>query len=221
MLCCGAVARCASCIRRTPSHCFTTHSHTTWYAATTPRLQIRIELWILQYNFSKEQSICWLRNWSDSTKMHGATIRFIVHYHVYRCLPHVPILSQINLVHALPFHFLKIHFNIILPSMSGSSNWPLSLGFPHQNPVCDSPLPHTCYMSHPYHSSWFDHLNSIWWEVQIIKILIMKFTPLPSYTVPPRPKYSPQHPILKHPQPKFLPQCERQFHTHTKQQTKL
>jgi len=33
-------------IRRTPSHCSTTHSHTTWYAATTPRLQIRIELWI-------------------------------------------------------------------------------------------------------------------------------------------------------------------------------
>jgi len=33
-------------IRRTPSHCFTTHSHTTRYAATTPRLQIRIELWI-------------------------------------------------------------------------------------------------------------------------------------------------------------------------------
>ena len=25
----------------------TTHSHTTWYAATTPRLQIRIELWML------------------------------------------------------------------------------------------------------------------------------------------------------------------------------
>ena len=34
-------------IRRTPSHCSTTHSHTTWYTATTPRLQIRIELWIL------------------------------------------------------------------------------------------------------------------------------------------------------------------------------
>ena len=27
--------------------------------------------------------------------------------------------------------------------------------------------------------------------------------------VPLRPKYSPQHPILKHPQPTFLPQCER------------
>jgi hypothetical protein len=27
--------------------------------------------------------------------------------------------------------------------------------------------------------------------------------------VPPTPKYSPQHPILKHSQPTFLPQCER------------
>jgi len=44
-MCCGAVARCG--IRSTPSHCSTTHSYTTWYAATTPRLQIRIELWIL------------------------------------------------------------------------------------------------------------------------------------------------------------------------------
>jgi hypothetical protein len=32
-----------------------------------------------------------------------------------------------------------------------------------------------------------------------------------SFLVPPRPKYvySPQHPVLKHPQPTFLPQCQR------------
>jgi len=29
------------------------------------------------------------------------------------------------------------------------------------------------------------------------------------HLVPLRPKYSPQHPILKHPQPAFLPQCQR------------
>ena len=33
--------------RSTPSHCSTTHPYTTRYAATTPLLQIRIELWIL------------------------------------------------------------------------------------------------------------------------------------------------------------------------------
>jgi len=35
-------------------------------------------------------------------------------------------------------------------------------------------------------------------------------------------KYFPQHPILKHPQPMFLPQMwVTKFHTHTKQQAKL
>jgi hypothetical protein len=37
----------------------------------------------------------------------------------------------------------------------------------------------------------------------------MYFSPFPCYPVPLRPKYSPQHPILKHPQPTFLPKCER------------
>jgi hypothetical protein len=33
----------------------------------------------------------------------------------------------------------------------------------------------------------------------------MKFSPIPCYLVSLRPKYSPQHHILKHPQPTFLP----------------
>jgi hypothetical protein len=32
----------------------------------------------------------------------------------------------------------------------------------------------------------------------------MYFSPLPCHLVPLRPKYSPQHPTLKHPQPTFL-----------------
>jgi hypothetical protein len=39
----------------------------------------------------------------------------------------------------------------------------------------------------------------------------MKFSPLPCYLVPLRPKYFPQHPTLKHLQPNFLLLC--QFHT--------
>jgi len=44
------------------------------------------------------------------------------------------------------YHFLKIHLNIILPTMPGSSKWSPSLRFPYQNPVYTSPLPHTCYI---------------------------------------------------------------------------
>ena len=37
----------------------------------------------------------------------------------------------------------------------------------------------------------------------------MQSPPVPRYLVPPRSKYSPQHLVLKHPQPPFLPQCQR------------
>jgi hypothetical protein len=45
------------------------------------------------------------------------------------------------------------------------------------------------------HSSRFYHPYNIRWGVQIMKLVIMKFSPLPCYLVPLRPKYSPQHPI--------------------------
>jgi hypothetical protein len=44
----------------------------------------------------------------------------------------------------------------------------------------------------------------------------MKFSPLPCYLVSLRLKYSPQNPILKHPRPTFLPQCQRPSFTPVK-----
>jgi hypothetical protein len=90
-----------------------------------------------------------------------------------------------------------------------SPQWFLSFRFAHQNTIHSFPLPHTRYMPHLSYSSRCYHRHSTGWAVQIMELLIMNFSPFPCHFVPLRPKYSPQHPILKHPQPTFLPQCQR------------
>jgi hypothetical protein len=83
-------------------------------------------------------------------------------------------LSWASSIQSMPLsHFLKVHFNIILPSTPGSPKWSPFLRSPHQNPVCTSLFPHTCYMPRPSHSSRFDYPNNIWWWVQVIKFLVM------------------------------------------------
>jgi hypothetical protein len=131
------------------------------------------------------------------------------YYRIQKCPKPVSILSQLDPVHTPTSNFLKIHPNIIIPSTPGSPQRSLSLRFPHQNPVHVSPLPHPSYMPLTSHSSRLYHSHNIGWGVQIIQLLIMYFSPFPCHLVPLRPKYSPQHPILKHPQPTFLPQCQR------------
>ena len=128
--------------------------------------------------------------------------------------PNIPLCGDICI-------YVRIHLIIFLPSKPESSRWSLSLRFPHQNPVCTSLLSRTCYMPHPSKSSQFDHLNNIGWVVQMIKFLIVYFSPLPYYLIPLRPKFSPQHPILKHPQLVFLPLWVTKFHTHKNEQAKL
>jgi hypothetical protein len=58
--------------------------------------------------------------------------------------------------------------------------------------------PHTRYMPRPSHSSRFYHPHNRGWAVQIMKLFIMKFSPLPCYLVSLRPQYSPQHPVIKY-----------------------
>jgi hypothetical protein len=62
---------------------------------------------------------------------------------------------------------LNIHFNIILPCTPGSPKWSPSLRCPHQNPVCTSLFPYTCYMPRP--SPWFDYSKT--WNSSRMKLL--------------------------------------------------
>jgi hypothetical protein len=96
------------------------------------------------------------------------------HYRIHKRPPPVPILSQMNPTHGPPSHFL-IHFNIILSSYS--------VRFPHQSSVCTSPVPHTCYKPCQSDYSWFYHPNNISWWMQIMKLLVVYFSPLSCYLV--------------------------------------
>jgi hypothetical protein len=95
-----------------------------------------------------------------------------VHYRIHKCPSPVSILSQLNPVHSPTSYFLKSHFNIILPSTSGSPRWSVSLRFPHQNPVHASPLPHPSYMPRPSHFSRFYRPHYSGWGILIMKLLI-------------------------------------------------
>ena len=50
-----------------------------------------------------------------------------VHWHIHKRLPPVPVVGQINPVHASPSHLFKVHFNIILPSGLPSGPFPSGL----------------------------------------------------------------------------------------------
>jgi len=73
-----------------------------------------------------------------------------VHYCIHKCPPTVPILSQLDPVHAPSSHFLKIHLNIILHLTLSLPSGLFPSCFPNKT------LPHNCYM--PLPTSFF----SIW-----------------------------------------------------------
>jgi len=105
-------------------------------------------------SYSLEQSPFWEANrFSASQEIPRDLWNLKVHYRNHMSPSPVPILSQIDPVHATSSRFLKIQLNIIFPSTLVSTKWSFSLRFPHQNTVNTSLLLHKCYMPSPFHSS--------------------------------------------------------------------
>ena len=166
--------------------------------------------YLLTYLFTyfMEQSPSWEANqFSASQEIPCILCSPKVHYRIQKCPPPVPILSQINPVHT---RHTTSRRSILILSSHLRQDLPRGLfpsGFSTKTSYTPL-LPHTCCMPRPSYSSSFYHPNNLEWGVQIMKLFITHFSPVHYHLVPLRPKYSPQHPILKHPQPTFLPQCE-------------
>jgi hypothetical protein len=95
-----------------------------------------------------KQSSCWKVNSRYKWKMK-------VHYRVHNSVSFVPTLNHIKSFEVLPAYFVKIHFNIILLSMPGSSKWSLAFRPSLQCPICFSLFRHACHITSPLHPLFY------------------------------------------------------------------
>jgi hypothetical protein len=92
--------------------------------------------------------------------------------------------------------------------MPGSFKRSLFFKFPHHHPICTSPLP--IHVTYPAHLILLVLITRIIFDEQYGSLSSSLCSSLhsPCYLIPLRLKYSPQHPILKHPQSTFPSQCQ-------------
>jgi hypothetical protein len=100
-----------------------------------------------------------------------------------------------------PHQSILIHFNIILSPMSKFPWCSVSFWLFHQNRLFSSMR--VARSTHPIHPR-LGHSNYTWQRVQVMKLVIKQFSPASYHFIPLRSKYSPQHPVLKHPHSVFL-----------------
>jgi hypothetical protein len=138
-----------------------------------------------QYTYLLHGAVYFLRSWeanrvAASQEVPHILLNLKVHYCIHNCSPPVSILSQPNPVHTPTSYFLKIHSNIIPPPTNAWVSPAVSLPqvYPPKPYKCLSP-PSTVLHAPPVYSSWFYHPHNIGRGVLIMKLLIMKFSPLP------------------------------------------
>ena len=155
-------------------------------------------------NKSHSYTSCWL--YIDPDVISSILWNPKVHYRIHKCPPSAPTMSQLDPVHTphpTPWRsilVLSCHLCLGLPSGLFPSGFPTkTLYMPLLSSIRD-----TC----PDHL-FFSILSP---EQYWVSSSLCSF-PHSRYLIPPRPKFSPQHPIPRHPQPMFLPQCERQSFT--------
>jgi hypothetical protein len=156
-----------------------------WMPATTVSVEattLALAIYLLTYTMEQSPS------WEAKTPWATQEIPRIlwnpnVHHRIHNIPPPVPILSQIDLVHAP--HPTSQRFILILSShlRLGLPSGLLPSGFPTKALYAPlfSPIRATC----PAHLSLLDyHPNDIWWGVQGIKLLVMQSSPLPRHLIP-------------------------------------
>jgi hypothetical protein len=70
-------------------------------------------------------------------------------------------------------------------------------------------LPQSCRMPSPPDPPRLDNSNFTWWRVQVMQLIIIKFSRPSCHFIPLWPKFFPQHPALKPLDSLFLLQCQR------------
>jgi hypothetical protein len=126
------------------------------------------------HNYSMEQSPFWEVNRFSAGQNSHILRNPRVHYRFHKYPPSVPILSQMDPIHKTISHFiLSSHLRLGLPSGLFPSDFPTKTLYA----LFLSP-----YVLHapPNTYSRFCHPNNIGWGVQIIKLLTVSFSTLPS-----------------------------------------
>jgi hypothetical protein len=127
-------------------------------------------------------------------------------------------LSQFHPFNTATSHFLKIPFNIILPSMPGSPQWSLSLRFTHQNLLYGYLSPSQCVL-HVSPISFFWNLSRERYWVSSTDHEATHYVVFSTHLLP-RPSLT--QILLSTPSVYVPPSVSAtKFHTHTKQQEKV